>query len=226
MKVGPLYKGRLVRRYKRFLAEVELESGEMITAHCPNSGSMKTLIDPGNGCYVTHDPAPHRRLSYTLQFIDAGGLACVNTRLPNELVFEALQAGKLPFSSDQIVREQTYGDSRLDFFVAPWYIEVKNVTMLYGTTASFPDAVTTRGKKHLVSLQRAVREGYKAAIFYTVNHMGAKDFSIAEWIDGEYAAELRRALGAGVSLFAYKSRIRLGRMAEITISSPLPVLFE
>ncbi|MFP4424493.1 MAG: DNA/RNA nuclease SfsA [Candidatus Woesearchaeota archaeon] len=225
MRIGPLYKGKLVRRYKRFLADIILEDGTRITAHCPNSGSMKTLDDEGNACYVTHDPSPHRKLDYTLQFIDAEGIACVNTMIPNEIVNEALIDGKLPFEFKSINREEVFHDSRLDFFLDPWFIEVKNVTMLYGSVASFPDAVTTRGKKHLVSLQQAVREGYQAGIFYVVNHMGASSFSIADWIDSAYYEELKKAVAGGVQVFVYKSKIILGEHAKITISSPLPFPF-
>ncbi|MFO7710380.1 MAG: DNA/RNA nuclease SfsA [Candidatus Woesearchaeota archaeon] len=222
MKIGPVYKGKLVRRYKRFLADITLDDGTQITAHCPNSGSMKTLSDAGNVCYVTYDPAPNRKLDYTLQFIDAEGLACVNTMLPNELVNEALVDGKLPFEFISISRERVFHDSRLDFFLDPWFVEVKNVTMLHGTVASFPDAVTARGKKHLISLQQAVKEGYKAGIFYVVNHTGALSFSIADWIDPEYDKEFKKAIAAGVQVFVYKSEIKIGEYAEISISSPLP----
>lgn len=231
MLLKGLIKGRLIRRYKRFLADVEV-NGKVITAHCPNSGSMKSLKEPGSIVYVTKAENENRKLKYTLQLIETkNGIACVNTNLPNKIVFDALYSNKIPeLKFHKIQREVKYGEenSRVDILLfgkKKTFVEVKNVTLeepeIPGV-AQFPDAVTTRGQKHLRELANEVKNGSDAIIFLLVNRTDCNRFKIAEHIDKDYKNEFDKAIKNGVRALVYKSDIRIeGEDATITLGEKI-----
>jgi sugar fermentation stimulation protein A len=227
---SPLVSGFLVRRYQRFLAEVRLENGRLVTAHCPNSGSMK-------GCNV-HDskvllsPAdnPKRKTRYTWELIHLPSTwVGINTLTANRLVAEAASARSIPELGpfDKLLREVKLGHSRIDFCLVrggvSLFLEVKNVTLVEDGTAQFPDAPTARGRKHLQELIDAIGSGHKSAMFYVVQRQDADRFSPAAHIDPSYAQALRRAQEAGVNIVAYRARVS---PEEIYLDTPLPVVLE
>ncbi len=230
----PLIEGTLVQRYKRFLADVRLASGEVVVAHCANSGSMLSVKDPGSRVWLSPAADPNRKLRYTWELIAVGdALAGVNTAHPNRLVAEAIAAGKIKELTGYPVlkREQKYGkNSRIDILLeAPdrpaCYVEIKNVTMKRGTgnqaggdLAEFPDAVTERGAKHLREMTDIVKAGGRAVMVYLVQRTDCRRFSVAADIDPAYAAGLAAALAAGVEALCYGCRI--GPDA-ITVAGPL-----
>lgn len=223
----PLVKGKLIRRYKRFLAEVELESGEAVTAHCPNSGSMKGVNAPGNEVCLSYHPDPARKLKYTWEMIRIdGGWVGINTQVPNRLAAEAFEAKKIPAfrSYAGFRREVTVAPgTRLDFVLgsrSPCWVEVKNVTLVERGTALFPDAVTERGTKHLRHLIGNVRSGGKSAMLYIVQHHQAEVFSPADDIDPLYARTLREAATEGVQIEVWKANVS---PRAITLDSRLKV---
>ena len=210
-----LEQGRLIQRYKRFLADIELESGERMTIHCPNTGSMLNCMMPGGRVWFTRSSDPKRKLPGTWEISETpqGRLACINTARANALVEEALYAGRIPelagFSA--LKREVPYGeersriDFRLDYPNGAAFVEVKSVTLGFDGTsvAAFPDAVTQRGAKHLRELATLAREGVRAVQLYCVNLTGIDAVRPAEEIDPGYAAALRKAVAAGVQVLAY-----------------------
>ena len=209
----PLLRGTLIKRYKRFLADVKLDSGETVTAHCPNSGSMKACSEPGRPVYISKADNPKRKLKFTWEIIDMGSsLVGVNTQVPNRLVAHGIVKGQVPELDgyDDLKREVTTSPgSRLDIGLygkrdAPdCFVEVKNCTLVEDGLAMFPDAVTTRGQKHLKELIRLKKEGYRAVIFYLVQRSDAKRFEPAIQIDPDYAKWLKAAVAAGVEALAY-----------------------
>ena len=229
----PLAKGRLVRRYKRFLTEVELNSGEVITVHCPNTGSMKNCLLPGSDLWYLPATDPKRSTAGTwvIATTPLGKLANINTHFANLLVEEALNEGVIdlgPFSS--LKREVRYGEenSRIDFCLTQEngnkiYIEVKSVTLGFegSEIAAFPDAVTTRGQKHLRELITLAKNGTRAILLYCVNLTDAKGVRPADEIDPAYGKLLREAVAAGVEVLAYGTSIR---PEEIKITHSLPVI--
>lgn len=204
----PLLTGRLLRRYKRFLADVALEDGGTVTAFCPNSGSMRGLVEPGAAAMVSESSNPHRKTRHTLEMLKSGGTwVAVNTLLTNRLAYELLANGLLPLRGfDEIIREVTVGDSRLDFVLVKGkrktYLEVKSVTMRVGEQAQFPDAVTSRGKKHLEALMELRKQGHGAAMLYIVQRGDCRCFAPARDIDPAYAKALDEAVKKGVKIFA------------------------
>jgi len=209
----PLLTGRLLRRYKRFLADVALdapvESGNTaVTAFCPNSGSMRGLLEPGAGAMVSESSDPHRKTRHTLEMIKSGKTwVAVNTLLTNHLAYELLAKGLLPLRGfDEIIREVTVGDSRLDFLLMKGkrktYLEVKSVTLRVGEQAQFPDAVTSRGKKHLEALMELRKQGHGAAMLYVVQRGDCRCFAPARDIDPAYARALDGAVKKGVKIYA------------------------
>jgi sugar fermentation stimulation protein A len=208
----PLVSGRLVKRYKRFLADVVLDSGEEITAHCANPGSMLGLNAPGSLVYLSRSDNPARKLAYSWEIIEAdGALVGVSTAHPNRLVEEALTAGLIPelagFAS--LRREVKYGkNSRIDFLLEAadgglTYVEVKNVHLMREPgLAEFPDSVTARGAKHLGELEDMVRAGHRAVMVYLVQRPDCSEMDFAADIDPAYAAALRQAMAGGVEAFA------------------------
>jgi len=233
MKFTPsLQKGHLVKRYKRFMADVLLPDGTTVTVHCPNSGSMKGLVDPGNPVWISESPNQGRKLRHTLEIIEVDGVKVgVNTHNPNLLVREALESGALGIAfRGEIRREVKYGEnSRIDFLLEagggkPLYVEVKNVTLKEGELALFPDSVTERGKKHLEEMMNVVKEGARALMVYVIQRSDCEAFSLATDIDPQYAETLKKACAAGVEICAYQCRVD---EEEIRVEKPIEIrIFE
>ncbi|MFA5631870.1 MAG: DNA/RNA nuclease SfsA [Porticoccaceae bacterium] len=210
----PLTQATLLSRYKRFLMDVRLSDGEVITIHCPNTGSMKNCVVPESPCWFSWSENPNRKLPGTIEITTTpqGYLAGVNTARPNQLVKEAVLAGKIPELADYqtLQSEVKYGmeGSRIDFLLENddhhCYVEVKNVTLETGNgVIAFPDAVTSRGTKHLRELMTVVDSGHRAVLFFCVQHSGARQVVPAADIDPLYAATLKQAVAAGVEVLAY-----------------------
>jgi len=208
----PLLEGTLVRRYKRFIADVKLRNGHVVAAHCPNSGSMEACSEPDRPVYLSrHHDNPRRRLKYTWEMIAMRtSLVGVNTLVPNRLVQASILAGKVPVLNGfyQVRSEVKYGrNSRIDLLLQKegkrCYVEVKNCTLVTDGKACFPDAVTTRGFKHLVELQRQVQKGDRGVMFFLIQRMDAETFSPADHIDPDYGRELRKARDNGVEILVY-----------------------
>ncbi|QIH10864.1 MULTISPECIES: DNA/RNA nuclease SfsA [unclassified Pseudomonas] len=215
----PLEEGRLLRRYKRFLADIETLHGEQLTIHCPNTGSMFNCMVEGGQVWFSRSNDPKRKLPGTWEISETpqGRLACVNTGRANRLVEEALHAGVISElrGFTELKREVAYGqensrvDFRLDFPEGPAFVEVKSVTLGFdgSTVAAFPDAVTQRGAKHMRELASLAREGIRAVQLYCVNLSGIDAVRPAEEIDPGYTAALREAVAAGVEVLAYGVRL-------------------
>lgn len=215
----PLEQGRLLRRYKRFLADIETLDGELLTIHCPNTGSMLNCMSEGCRVWFSRSNDPKRKLPGTWEITETpqGRLACVNTARANALVEEALRADLIPELAGftALKREVAYGvensraDFRLDYPTGEVFVEVKSVTLGFdGTTvAAFPDAVTQRGSKHLRELAALARQGMRAVQFYCVNLSGIEAVRAAEEIDPAYAAALADAKAAGVEVLAYGAEV-------------------
>ena len=206
--------GKLIRRYKRFLADVEMADGTMITAHCPNTGSMRTCGQEGDTIYLSHHPGKGRKYEYCWELTQTPhGYVGVNTHLPNKLVEEALQNKMIPELHGYTAwkREVTTGDSRMDFRLegpsGVCWVEVKNVTLLEGDTLFFPDAVSTRGTKHLATLQRLKTSGDRAVLFFVVNRTDGRQVSPAAHIDPVYAKAFVTAQKQGVECLAYRATL-------------------
>jgi sugar fermentation stimulation protein A len=209
----PLVRGRLLRRYKRFLADVELESGEVATVHCANPGSMLGLTAPGSVVWLSPSRNPERKLRWSWELIEVDGhLVGINTGHPNALVEEAVAVGAIAELAgyEAVRREVRYGkNSRIDLLLesadkAPCYVEVKNVHLKrHEGLAEFPDSVTKRGAKHLEELGDTVAAGARAVMFYLVQRPDCTQVSIAADIDPAYDAGLRRAVERGVEAICY-----------------------
>jgi sugar fermentation stimulation protein A len=219
MNYPELIPGRLIKRYKRFLADVELESGEIVTAHCPNTGSMRNCCDPGSRVWLLDSDNPKRKLRYTWELVEVEGqyLACINTNRANHLVKEAILDCRIPELAgyDELLTERPYGaeNSRIDLLLkregtADCYVEVKNVTLLTeGGVGFFPDAVTARGQKHLRELISVVEEGNRAVLLFNVAHTGIQRIAPAWDIDFKYSSILQQAIELGVEVLAYRAAI-------------------
>ena len=215
MRLPPLIPGTLLRRYKRFLADIELEDGTTVTVHCPNSGSMKGCATPGSRVYISRSPNTGRKYPFTWELVEADGFwAGINTSLPNRLVHEAIANGTVvELQGYETIRpEVPYGEhSRIDLLLESpgrrCFVEVKNVTLVENGRALFPDAVTTRGQKHLNELMRVVREGDRGVIFFTVQRGDGQSVSPADSIDPEYGRLLRLAMKNGVEALAYRALV-------------------
>ncbi len=224
---APLLPGTLVQRYKRFLADIRLPSGEIITAHCPNSGSMKGCNVPGAPVRISRASNPRRKLAYTWELIHVGTTwVGVNTMRTNRIVEEALRANKIaPLGEVHLVRrEVAYGEnSRADFLVEnsrqKIYIEVKNVSLVENGIAMFPDAVTRRGTKHLNELMNVVAAGDRGVILFLVHREDASLFRPAQHIDPVYSQTLVEAVAKGVELLVYDARVT---ETEVSLRHPLP----
>ncbi|GAA0772513.1 DNA/RNA nuclease SfsA [Roseibium denhamense] len=215
-----LVSGRLVKRYKRFLADVVLdETGGEVTAHCANPGSMMGLKEPGSRVWLSVSDNPKRKLKYSWEVIEAdGALVGINTAHPNKLVEEALQAGLIPQLSGfkSLRREVKYGkNSRIDILLegadnALTYVEVKNVHLMRQQgLAEFPDSVTARGAKHLGELADMVREGHRAAMVFLVQRPDCSRLELADDIDPTYASAFAAAKDAGVEAYAIGCEVTL-----------------
>ncbi|EQM69418.1 DNA/RNA nuclease SfsA [Pseudomonas tohonis] len=215
----PLEQGRLLRRYKRFLADIETLDGELLTIHCPNTGSMLNCMSEGCRVWFSRSNDPKRKLPGTWEITETpqGRLACVNTARANALVEETLRADLIPELAGftALKREVAYGvensraDFRLDYPTGEVFVEVKSVTLGFDGTAvaAFPDAVTVRGSKHLRELAALARQGMRAVQFYCVNLSGIEAVRAAVEIDPAYAAALADAKAAGVEVLAYGAEV-------------------
>ncbi|AKA22456.1 DNA/RNA nuclease SfsA [Pseudomonas chlororaphis] len=220
----PLEEGRLLRRYKRFLADIETIGGELLTIHCPNTGSMLNCVVEGGQVWFSRSNDPKRKLPGTWEIGETpqGRLFCVNTGRANALVENALRAGVITELNGftGLKREVAYGqeksriDFRLEYPTGPAYVEVKSVTLGFDGTAvaAFPDAVTQRGAKHLRELAHLARDGIRAVQLYCVNLSGIEAVRPAEEIDPVYAAALREAVASGVEVLAYGVRLSAEEM--------------
>jgi sugar fermentation stimulation protein A len=224
-----LSRGTLIRRYKRFLAEVELPTGEILTIHCPNSGAMLTCSAPGSPAYFSRSDNQRRRYPHTLEMVHNGVTWIgVNTMRTNALVAEALENGVIDELGhfDSMMREiKTSPGTRLDLMLSSekirTYIEVKNCTLVRDGRALFPDAVTSRGTKHLAELMRLRKEGNEAAVIFLIQRDDAQSFAPAADIDPTYADSLAAATAAGVRIIAYTARVT---PEEITVQAAVPVI--
>ena len=215
----PLEEGRLLRRYKRFLADIETVGGELLTIHCPNTGSMLNCMSEGARVWFSRSNDPKRKLPGTWEIGETphGRLAVINTGRANALVEEALRGGLIAELNGftGLRREVPYGqersriDFRLDYPTGPAFVEVKSVTLGFADSpvAAFPDARTERGAKHLRELASLARDGVRAVQLYCVNLTGIEAVRPAEEIDPAYAAALREAVSAGVEVLAYGAEI-------------------
>lgn len=210
----PLIEGRLIRRYKRFLADVELNNGSIVVAHCTNSGSMKSCIEEGAPVMLSPAKDPNRKTRFTWEMIFInGGWVGINTMIPNQLAFEYISQGKIAALAgyDVVKREVTFGNSRFDIYAEndneKCFVEVKNVSMKVGEAALFPDAKTTRGLKHLETLIEVKKQGMRAVMFYIIQRMDVEMFGTAKEIDPAYADGLKRAMGNGVEVIAMQAEV-------------------
>lgn len=227
----PTIRGRLIRRYKRFLADIELEDGTVLTAHCPNTGSLRGCCEVGSRVILRDSENPKRKLRYTLQTIEVQDTwVNVDTTLPNPLVAEAVSSQSIPAlrGYQSLRREVPYGkNSRIDLLLekprgALCYVEVKATTLVEGSQARFPDAVTERGRKHLIELMGMVNSGHRAVMFYVVARSDVRSFAPADDIDPIYGQTLRKALDVGVEALAYSTNVQpasldLGKRLAIRI---------
>ena len=210
-----LIKGKLIKRYKRFFADVKLNK-QIITAHCPNTGSMKGLLDEGNEAYVLPNNNPKRKLKYGLEIIKTrNNLVGVNTHLANKIVHHGLENNLInELKNNYSIKPEVFfnKETRFDFLVEKnkqkIFVEVKNVTLFRDiTTAEFPDSVTTRGSKHLLTLIEAIKKGYKSYLIFLVQIQNMQKFKIAKDIDTEYYKNYILARKAGVNFLAYRCNI-------------------
>lgn len=226
---SPLVPARLIRRYNRFLADMRLEDGTQVTAHCPNPGSMMGLALPGMRTWLERNDDPRRKLRYGWRLVELGEghFAGIDTAVPNRVVREALQAGAIPALSayDRIRPEVRYGTrSRVDFLLsregAPdFYLEVKNVHLRRdGDWAEFPDCVTDRGTRHLRELAEMVAAGHRAAMLYVVQRTDCRRFRLAADLDPAYATAFAAAARDGVQMLCHGTRID---PAGVDLAGPL-----
>lgn len=223
----PLLKGRLVRRYQRFLADVELDDGRLVTAHTPNTGSMQQCAVPGQPVLLSESTNPLRKLAWSWELVQVNNhWVDINTHRANRVVEEALRGNLIPGLQDFVVRaEFPYSGSRIDFMLEraeeQILLEVKNVTLCCQPgMACFPDAVTRRGQKHLRDLTAAARNGMRAVIFFLVQRSEAESFMPADGIDAEYGRLLREAVGSGVEALAFRTLVS---RHEASLGARIPV---
>lgn len=225
-----LAEGHLIRRYKRFLADVSFASGAIETVHCANPGAMTGLAEPGMRVFLSRSDNPGRKLPWSWEMVEAdGALVGINTAHPNRLVGEAIAAGAVPELAgyDSVRREVRYGtNSRVDFLLADEtrptaYVEIKNVHLSRSEgLAEFPDSVTARGTKHLAELSAVAAAGDRAVMVYVIQRGDAREFALARDIDPAYATAFDRAIQAGVEMIAYDCRLT---WAEITLHKRVPI---
>lgn len=216
-----LIEGTLIKRYKRFLADVKLTDGNFLTAHCPNSGSMKTCKEPGWKVMLSDSGNPKRKFRYTWEMVHNG--VCwigINTHLANKLAAEAIQNGWIPELTgyDELNTEVKYGNnSRIDILLNSntrfCYIEVKNVTLVEEDGFyRFPDSVTERGRKHLYELAEMVKQGHRAVMLYVIQRNDGSIFRPAERIDPAYSESLREVHQLGVEILPYRADVTPGKI--------------
>lgn len=222
-----LIHGTLIKRYKRFLADIKLDDGTEVVAHCTNSGSMKSCLENGAEVFLTPVNDPKRKTKFTWEMIKINGdWVGINTGNPNKLAFEAISAGTVPglegFTS--VKREVKFSDSRFDIYAEneneKCFVEVKNVTMKEGKYALFPDAVTTRGQKHLKTLVEVKSKGMRAVMLYIIQRSDVEIFAPAVEIDPDYAKLLKEAVKFGVEIIPMQAKVT---PHKITLVKKLPM---
>lgn len=227
---SPLISGTILKRYKRFFVDVTLEDGSIVTAHCPNTGSMKTCLETSWPCLLSHHNNPKRKLKYGLEMTSNGSTWIgVNTQLPNILVRDAIKNGEILELKgySNIQSEFKLGKSRIDLYLSndkeDCFVEIKNVTLLGpNKEALFPDAVTERGKKHLEELIALKKAGKRACMFFLVQREDVSSFRPAHEIDPEYSQKLKEAYDLGVEVLVYQASLS---EKDIKISKALPFTF-
>ncbi|RBP26441.1 sugar fermentation stimulation protein A [Marinobacter pelagius] len=234
----PLVEGRLIRRYKRFLADVRLPDGTEVTAHCPNTGSMRGCQPENARVWLSESNNPKRKLKYTWELVETrpGVLACVNTARPNAQARHGIDAGVVVELAGyaECRSEVKYGGekSRIDLLLSGHdsrpdaWVEVKNVTLDEDGAGYFPDAVTTRGQKHLRELMGQVAQGERGVLFFVVNHTGIDEVRPADHIDPTYGRLLREAVAAGVEVVAYRAALVNGEgepSGSLALTEAVPV---
>ena len=224
-----LIKGKLIKRYKRFFTDVKIGK-EIVTAHCPNTGSMKGLLDEENEVYVSKNDDPKRKLKYTLEIIKVKkNLVGVNTHFANKIAFHGLSNNLVKeIANNDSIKPEVFFDkeTRFDFLVEKnkqkIFVEVKNVTLFREEkTAEFPDSVTVRGSKHLKALTEAIKQGYKSYLLFLIQIEGVESFKIAKDIDKDYYNNYLFAKKAGVIFLAYRCKIN---SKEIKIEKKLKIV--
>ena len=224
-----LLKGKLIKRYKRFFVDVKLGK-ETVIAHCPNTGSMKGLLEEGNEVYLLKHDDPKRKLKYGLEIIKAqNNLVGVNTHMANKIVSHGLTNNLIKeLKNNEKIKPEVFfnKETRFDFLIEKnnqkSFVEVKNVTLFReNNTAEFPDAITSRGSKHLVALIDAIKKGYKSYLIFLVQVQNMKNFKIAKDIDVEYYKNYLKAKKAGVNFLAYRCKISA---KEILIEKKLKII--
>lgn len=236
MKISaPFKEGRLIRRYKRFLADVELKTGEIITVHTPNTGSMLGCAEPGSRVWIYHNDNPKRKYPWSWELVEdlQGNLIGIHTGRVNSLVVEAITNGVVSelkdYNSIQQEKKFLNTSTRFDLLLQSenttpdCYVEIKNVTAKENKTAIFPDAVTERGRRHLQVLQQAVEQGFRAVMFYCIQREDVENFSPAYDIDPDYAKTLLEAVNQGVEVLAYKASVGI---EEIQLKMKVPLLIK
>jgi len=209
-----LVHGTLIKRYKRFLADVKLDDGTEVVAHCTNSGSMKSCLENGAEVYLSPMDDLKRKTKFTWEMIKINGdWVGINTGNPNKLAFEAISAGIIPGLEGYttVKREVKFGDSRFDIFAEnkheKCFIEVKNVTLKEGNYALFPDAITIRGQKHLKTLMEVKKQGMRAVMLYIIQRSDVEFFAPAREIDAAYSETLKKALDVGVEVIPVMAKV-------------------
>ena len=224
-----LIKGKLIKRYKRFFVDIKIDK-EIITAHCPNTGSMNGLLDENNEVFISKNNNPKRKLKYTLEIIKVKrNLVGVNTHFANKIAYHGLSNNLVKeISSSESIKPEVFFDkeTRFDFLVEKnkqkTFVEVKNVTLFRDEKiAEFPDSITTRGSKHLKALISAIKKGYKSYLLFLVQIQGVEKFKIAKDIDKEYYENYLLAKKAGVIFLAYRCKINL---KEIKIEKKIKII--
>ena len=226
-----LLKGKLVKRYKRFFTDIKVNK-EIVTAHCPNTGSMKGLLDKNNEVWISKNNDPKRKLKYTLEIIKVKKkLIGVNTHFANKIAFHGLSNNLISeLKNNQNIKSEVFfnKETRFDFLIEKdkqkKFVEVKNVTLFRDDkTAEFPDAITSRGSKHLKTLIDAIKKGYKCYLLFLVQIQGMEYFKIAKDIDCEYYQNYLLAKKAGVNFLAYRCKIS---SKEIKIEKKIKIIDE
>ncbi len=225
----PLIFGTLIKRYKRFLADVELDDGTVITVHCPNTGRMTTCAESGWRVALSDSHNPKRKYRHTWELVHNGICwICVNTGRANEIAFEAVSNGTIPKLAGyaEVLREQTFGNSRFDLLLRTgeelYYVEVKSVTLRMDDGCyAFPDAPTDRGRKHLNELVEVVRAGHRAAMLFVILRSDGTAFRAAHEVDPKYTEALDAAVAIGVEVYAWCADVSV---EEIQLARPVNIV--
>jgi len=223
MQFDTLSHGKLIQRYKRFLADIQLDNGDIITAHVPNSGRMTSTIEDNCDVWVSFHDNPKRKLKYTLELTKIDDIfICTNTNIANKLGIEAIQNKTIQELQgyDSLKPEQKYGkNSRIDILLEKenqkCFVEIKSVSLKLDDSLAFPDAVTARGLKHLEELAQMVKDGHRAVMLYIIQRTDTLPFRIAKEIDSKYYKKFEEVLALGVEVLVYQSKIDLDTIKVI-----------